>query len=415
MRRGSLVVALGLCAALAPAEEARGLKDHTKVKPAGLKLKWVEPTKDEKTGFVVGGKNPTGLIRKLTHLNGKTIAELEKAMRPGALSRAGFLGNDEKLLDVMAADNEYVVDKLGLTHQELARHLRVLATKGGEKAFVYHGRRFRVGIVGFFGFQASPFADGTRASREATVYNLDNGKKLWYSLLVPDMVERYGFYEGKGTKYRVDPKAILEVLDFLKPKGEGGGVKGRGLKSVEPKKDPKTGFVVGGKNSTALIRKLPHLNGKTIAELEKAMRPGALSRAGFLGKDEKLLDVLAADNELVVDRLGLTHQELARHLQALAAKGGERPVLYHGRRFQVRRVETDGYQESPFADGTRGSTDVTLRNLDNGKTLSYSLLVPDMIERYGFYEGKGTPYRVDPKKALEVLDFIKPKSKLPTP
>jgi hypothetical protein len=30
------------------------------------------------------------------------------------------------------------------------------------------------------------------------------------------MVERYGFYEGKGTPYRVEPKQIVEVLDFLK-------------------------------------------------------------------------------------------------------------------------------------------------------------------------------------------------------
>jgi hypothetical protein len=31
------------------------------------------------------------------------------------------------------------------------------------------------------------------------------------------MVERYGFYEGKGTRFRVDPRAIVEVLDFLAP------------------------------------------------------------------------------------------------------------------------------------------------------------------------------------------------------
>jgi hypothetical protein len=31
------------------------------------------------------------------------------------------------------------------------------------------------------------------------------------------MIERYGFYEGKGTRYRVEPRAVLEVLDFLKP------------------------------------------------------------------------------------------------------------------------------------------------------------------------------------------------------
>jgi hypothetical protein len=34
-----------------------------------------------------------------------------------------------------------------------------------------------------------------------------------------------------------------------------------------------------------------------------------------------------------------------------------------------------------------------------------------MVERYGFYEGKGTTYRVDPRKVVEVFDFIKGKKK----
>src|SRR5262245_12948188 len=71
------------------------------------------------------------------------------------------------------------------------------------------------------------------------------------------------------------------------------------VKPVDPKKDPKTGFVVGGKNSTALIRGLQEINGRTIAQLEMDMRPGAKSEvgsnAGFLGPKEKLLEVLAAD------------------------------------------------------------------------------------------------------------------------
>src|SRR5262249_53351913 len=93
------------------------------------------------------------------------------------------------------------------------------------------------------------------------------------------------------------------------------------VRPVEPKKDAKTGFVVGGKNDTALIRGLKEINGTTVADLEKDMRPGAKSavgsEAGFLGADEKLLDLLAADNKFVVDELGLTHQELAKHLHAM--------------------------------------------------------------------------------------------------
>src|SRR5262245_9121033 len=190
-----------------------------------------------------------------------------------------------------------------------------------------------------------------------------------------------------GADKPPDFAAFLELVKYHVP-------------PAEPKKDAKTGFVVGGKNDTALLRGLPEINGRTIAELEKDMRPGAQSEvgstAGFLGPDEKLLDVLAADNRYVVDERGLTHQELAKHLHALGAIGRwqwhrgkeEAEFGYHGRRFKVRTMITKGLQPSPFRDGTQSGTDVTVENLDTGKKLWYGLLVPYMVERYGFYEGR---------------------------
>ena len=47
--------------------------------------------------------------------------------------------------------------------------------------------------------------------------------------------------------------------------------------------------------------------------------------------------------------------------------------------------------------------------LDNAKSIRYGLLVPFMVERYGFYEGKGTPYRVEPRQVIEVFDFVQKK------
>jgi hypothetical protein len=192
------------------------------------------------------------------------------------------------------------------------------------------------------------------------------------------------------------------------------------VKPVEPKKDPKTGFVVGGKNSTELIRGLEEINGRTIAELEMDMRPGAKSEvgsnAGFLGPKEKLLDVLAADNQYVVDSLGLTHQKLAQHLHAMGTialwkQTQEVQFTYRGRRFKVKAGPTSGTQPSPFRDGTNSGTNITVHNLDNGKKLEYALLVPYMIERYGFYEGKGTPYRVEARHVVSLFDFLKVRPK----
>jgi len=207
----------------------------------------------------------------------------------------------------------------------------------------------------------------------------------------------------------LDLAAVLDLGDFY-------------VKPIGAEKDPKTGFVVGGKNDSALVKGLKEINGRTIADLEKDMRPGAKTEVGaekgFLGPEEKLVDVLVADNQLVVEELGLTHQRLAKHLHAMGAIGfwqekhkrGGTEFIYQGRRFKVVVVMWKGYQLSPFMDGTRTAADATVQNLDNGKKLGYSLLVPHMIERYGFYEGKGTPYRVDPRQVIEVLDFLKAKA-----
>lgn len=200
--------------------------DYKDVPLADLGVKPVAEKKDDKTGFVVGGKNPTGLVKGLTHLAGRPVADLEADMRPGAKvevgSDGGFLGKDESLLDVLAADNKYVVDELGLTHQALARHLRVLVAVAERRArektdgpFTYHGRPFAVEVAYSRGEQLSPFKDGTRTNADARITNVATGRKIAFSPLAADMAERYGFWEGTGTPYRLAPKDVVAALDFL--------------------------------------------------------------------------------------------------------------------------------------------------------------------------------------------------------
>ena len=203
------------------AQEPAKLTDYTKVDPKTLDIEPCPVDKDDKTGFVTGGKNETVLIAKLPSLAGRTIKSLEKDMRPGVLSRLGFLGKDESLLEILAADNRFVVETKGLTHQELGKHMHIVgavaAKHGLEKPyeFLYHGKKFKATGKSFPNFVDSPFEDGTRANHAVVIWNVATGKTISYSLLVPHLIERYGFYEGKGTAYRVEPREILEVFDFL--------------------------------------------------------------------------------------------------------------------------------------------------------------------------------------------------------
>ncbi len=215
----ALVAVMGVVSGRA--EDQRPPVDYARVNPEELGVKPVPPKKDPATGFVVGGKNPSSLVAGLTEIAGQPIRELEVAMRPGQLSSAGFLGKKERLLDVLAEDNRFVVDELGLTHQQLARPLLVLGAVAerdavqGPREVTYEGRRFRVRATVFKATVSSPFDDGTKTHCEVTAENQANGNKLTYSLLVPQMIERYGFYEGKGTRFRVEPRLIVQVFNFL--------------------------------------------------------------------------------------------------------------------------------------------------------------------------------------------------------
>jgi hypothetical protein len=239
---------------------------------------------------------------------------------------------------------------------------------------------------------------------------------------------------------------------------------------IEEKVDDVTGFRYGGVNTTETIRRLQSINGIPINELEEIMRPEVFrnegSIEGFLGHHESLLDVMAEDNDWVLGQK-LTHQQLAKALKsALWARftheardlwnefhkkmrsdetlrqlrrdyrdraalllyfqenGAEdvyeehiRDSSYnrithvteftlHSRRFVSFSYSTMGVQHSPFRDDTAGSSEIMIVNLDNKECLECATLIPDLIERYGFYEGHGTPWRVSPQDIVRVFDFL---------
>jgi len=182
---------------------------------------------------------------------------------------------------------------------------------------------------------------------------------------------------------------------------------------VDSSKDP-GGLMIAGDNDSETIRNCEAINGLSISELEELMRPGQQdersSQLGFLGKDERLVEILVSDNEFVKSK-GLTHRELAIPVlqicqHAIAKRGSTAQAVeieHGGVRWRVQLVESKGFQYSPFDDKTKTNIDYAITNLDNKKMLKFSGLVPIMIERYGFYEGHGTPYRVEPADLIDLL------------
>ncbi len=159
--------------------------------------------------FKIGGVNTTQSIRALTSINGIPISYLENSMRPGRLSDMGFLGTDESLIEVLAQDNDFVLG-VGLSHQQLAEPLSI-ATRRDE--FKFNGQSFFViSVMASHDAQVSPFDHRVKAKANRTIRCLKTGQELSFADLVPEFIGSYGFYEGHGTGYRVEPGAIIRMF-----------------------------------------------------------------------------------------------------------------------------------------------------------------------------------------------------------
>ena len=78
---------------------------------------------------------------------------LEESMKPGGLSMGGFLGEYEKLDEVLSADDE-TIKKLSLTHEQIASRLEYFSRSPPYSGKIERRRchasvsRMRLGVVG---------------------------------------------------------------------------------------------------------------------------------------------------------------------------------------------------------------------------------------------------------------------------
>jgi hypothetical protein len=150
---------------------------------------------------------------------------------------------------------------------------------------------------------------------------------------------------------------------------------------------------------------------KQTVQMQKAqerMVPGVITRDGFLGDDHRgLADILLTD-DAAVKALGLEHETMARRMVELrdAGMAGLGEFVDVAPHFEVRVDSVRGRLPCPFGDpGIFPKTNVTVRNTQTGRELTYTDLHIHLAWVHGFYEGRGCPFRLEPKDLAEVLEI----------
>lgn len=136
------------------------------------------------------------------------------------------------------------------------------------------------------------------------------------------------------------------------------------------------------------------------------LQPSKFSAAGFLGRDERPLEEIINADVREVEQRGLTQTQVADslqevHDQARAAMGARvqiRPGLW------AEYHESMGRIPSPFSgEGVFEKGQTTVYDREGMPRLILSALSIHLIRAHGFFQGKGSPYRIEPGEAIDLL------------
>jgi len=139
------------------------------------------------------------------------------------------------------------------------------------------------------------------------------------------------------------------------------------------------------------------------------LQPGQISIDGFLGNDKRpIADIIAAD-EGETEAADYTAKQLGGFLESLHQTGDagwEARVPAFDGKVTVRSDETLGQVPCPFACGAScHKAEIVVKDPNGGDLLRFTPLQAHMIAEHGFFEGKGSPHRIEPEKLIELYRY----------
>ncbi|KKM70603.1 hypothetical protein LCGC14_1439100 [marine sediment metagenome] len=134
-------------------------------------------------------------------------------MAPGALCGEGFLGLDHRDLTEIVQADAAAVDSLGLTHEQLGHALEEVrqAATAGLGTPVAVGQGLTAVLREAMGPIACPWG-GCGVFDKGEVELTGGGRRIRFTPLSVHLIFRHGFYQGRGSRYRIAPPELARML-----------------------------------------------------------------------------------------------------------------------------------------------------------------------------------------------------------
>lgn len=139
------------------------------------------------------------------------------------------------------------------------------------------------------------------------------------------------------------------------------------------------------------------------------MKPGVISLHGFLGDDKRDIELIVDHDEATLQELGFTASEAAdalEHIRDKASEGlGNYIALKNGYMAKVDSIR--GKMPCPYVHkGLYRKTVTSLRGPGIDGELMFTDLGIHMIREHGFFEGKGSSFRLEPELLFNIINKL---------
>ncbi len=141
-------------------------------------------------------------------------------------------------------------------------------------------------------------------------------------------------------------------------------------------------------------------------KLEHILRSSKLVAGGFMGRDSRSVNEIIDADASEMSKFGYTLEQLSARMQEItdAAKKGLGNWVDVDDTHQAMVEEARGSIVCPWPHLRQSVKRVTtVKHLDSGELIRWTDLNIHLIAEHGFFEGRGSAFRIEPGKLTKVI------------
>lgn len=141
-----------------------------------------------------------------------------ECLRPSKFSAPGFMGNDHRDLEEVISEDSSVLEKIGTNRQTIVQTLEAIFNAAENELGdpVTIAKDLTAEYMPCRGKIPSPFpGEGTFSKNTVKVTSGKEGVKFYITPLSIHLIKKHGFFQGKGSPFRLEPEYIARLSDKI--------------------------------------------------------------------------------------------------------------------------------------------------------------------------------------------------------